>query len=625
MKSLAPLFCLLAGVVLVAPAFAKEPPRKAPRGANPILLEVGDESVIKDVPREELIAFAMYTVQDDVLKLSAQLYPLKEDESHEVVLEVEKNGNWEQIATATAARIGWTATFRVEGWDHSKDVKYRVSHSEGSSLEGLVRKDPSDKEVIQAAVYTGNSPGPGGGKISKQDVVDYTAKLDPDILIFTGDQVYNHYRHTERWLKFGELFKEVMKDRPTVNLPDDHDIGQPNMWGGGGGDVDLDTKGGYVRPAGYVKMVERQQTAHMPDPFDPTPIQQGIGVYYTSLNIGGIDFAILEDRKFKSGCFDLGVVEKGLGTRPDHIYKNNYDPEQFDVEGKKLLGDRQLTFLDAWGQDWDGVTMKAVVSQTLFNMASTHGGGSRDRYYADFDANGWPQTGRDKAIEAMRSCYAVHLCGDQHLSSLVHYGVDDWRDSNWCFVVPSIANLYPRWWAPDDQEGQNPEPGAQEHTGDFIDGFGNKITVKAHTNPAETGRQPAELHDRKPGFGVVYFNKPKREITFHNWPRMIDPTDPANAEKQHEGWPRTISQFDNYGREAVAWLPTLKISGAEDPVVQVIAEDSGEILYTLRILGTEFQPKVFAPGTYTIKVNGKEVAGVEAVAKNEEVLEVTFP
>ena len=48
-------------------------------------------------------------------------------------------------------------------------------------------------------------------------------------------------------------------------------------------------------------MVQRCQTWHLPDPYDATPIERGIGVYYTRLRVGGIDFAILEDRKFKSG------------------------------------------------------------------------------------------------------------------------------------------------------------------------------------------------------------------------------------------------------------------------------------------------------------------------------------
>ena len=81
--------------------------------------------------------------------------------------------------------------------------------------------------------------------------------------------------------------------------------------------------GGYTHHREYVKMVERCQTAHLPDPFDPTPVGQGIGVYYTSLEVGGVDFAILEDRKFKSG--PAGKIPQ-QGPRPDHIRNPEYNP-----------------------------------------------------------------------------------------------------------------------------------------------------------------------------------------------------------------------------------------------------------------------------------------------------------
>ncbi len=71
---------------------------------------------------------------------------------------------------------------------------------------------------------------------------------------------------------------------------------------------------------------------------------------------------------------------------------------------------------------------------------------------------------------------------------------------------------------------------------------------------------------------------------------------------QYLGWPKTIEQLDNYGRKAAAHLPTIKIGDMTDPVVQVIDQENGEIVYTVRINGTSFRPKVFKAGTYTIKV-----------------------
>ncbi len=71
--------------------------------------------------------------------------------------------------------------------------------------------------------------------------------------------------------------------------------------------------------------------------------------------------------------------------------------------------------------------------------------------------------------------------------------------------------------------------------------------------------------------------------------------------RPYRGWPVTINQLDNFGKSAVAYLPTIQVRGAVDPVIQVV-EDGGEVVYTLRISGSTFRPKVFKQGVYTIHV-----------------------
>ena len=88
-------------------------------------------------------------------------------------------------------------------------------------------------------------------------------------------------------------------------------------------------------------------------------------------------------------------------------------------------------------------------------------------------------------------------------------------------------------------------------------------------------------------------------MKFICWPRNIDVS--AEGAKPYPGWPFTFNQLDNYGRKAVAFLPELQIN-QPNQVVQVIAQKSGEVIYTLRINGTSFRPKVFAQGLYTIHV-----------------------
>ncbi len=64
-------------------------------------------------------------------------------------------------------------------------------------------------------------------------------------------------------------------------------------------------------------------------------------------------------------------------------------------------------------------------------------------------------------------------------------------------------------------------------------------------------------------------------------------------------------------------LPTLQMEGPEDPVVQVIRELDGETVYTLRIKGNTFRPKVFEKGRYTVKIgegeNQQTLQGIDAI------------
>ena len=109
-------------------------------------------------------------------------------------------------------------------------------------------------------------------------------------------------------------------------------------------------------------------------------------------------------------------------------------------------------------------------------------------------------------------------------------------------------------------------------------------------------------------------DKKTRDVTFVCWPRNVDVSN--KGAKPYPGWPFTFNQLDNYGREAVAYLPSLEINQANQ-VVQVVEEKSGDVVYTLRIDGKDFRPKVFSKGKYTINVG--EGAG-RKVIKNVQAL-----
>lgn len=481
------------------------------------------------VPRDEVIAFGIYTVSAGELKLSAQLFPLYPDESRTVRLELKRDGVWREAARATVNDLGWSALFRLPNWDTTANIHYRLRHGAAALYEGLVRKDPIGKREIVVAALSCNSSNDRG---LRPNYVKNINHQDPDLVFFAGDQSYDHRQHTAAWLKFGLQFRDVFRNRPCVTIPDDHDIGQPNLWGEGDKLSTLKdgSDGGYSYHHEYIRMVERCQTAHLPDPYDPTPIARGIGVYYTSFLLGGIDFAILEDRKFKSG--PAGKIPQ-QGPRPDHVTETEYNANDLDQPGLVLLGERQHDFLKQWGQAHTEAAFKVVLSQTAFCGGPHLHGPRQERLYADLDSNGWPQSGREAALRLLRDAGAVHLAGDQHIAMLLEYGVDRHRDAGWSFAVPAIVNsIYSRWWRPlGDSSGGNRDPkDALPWTGDYLDGFGNKITMHAYANP--------ENQSYGAGYGLIRFNKPVGEVTFECWPRDANVAEPGA--KQFLGWPRTV-------------------------------------------------------------------------------------
>ncbi len=574
------------------------------------------------VPRDQVMAFAIYTHDRGVLKLTAQLYPLLPDEPRQVTLELMIDGQWKAVDDADVVYPGWSVHFRIDNWDNSRTVPYRVRLATQSEFSGTIRRDPDDKNEIVVGVLSCNSsrtPGP------RPQIVQNLMLQDPDLLFFAGDQSYHHTQHTFGWLEWGQQFRDLLKDRPVVAIPDDHDIGQGNLWGENGRKAasPAGPDGGYFYPAEYVRMVERCQTWNLPDPFDATPVEQGIGVYYTSLRVGGIDFAILEDRKFKSG--PEGKIP-AMGPRPDHINDKSYDRRSVDVAGLELLGDRQLKFLQTWATDWTGTRMKCVLSQTAFCGAVHLHGTPENRLLADLDCNGWPQSGRNQALRAIRRVWAPHLCGDQHLAVVVQHGIDQHRDGPFGFTTPAIVNtIYGRWWHPaEEQPGPNPVPGSPlRWTGDFQDGLGNLITMLAYANPEDR----TDEMKRADGYGVARFDKHQQTITFECWPRFADARTGDHA--QFPGWPVKIQMSDNDGRDPVGWLPEIQVAGADSAVVQVIDESTGEILYTVRSSGPMFKPPVYSMSTFTLKAgkdrpDSKTWAGLKPSDTNTETLKLNL-
>ena len=448
-------------------------------------------------------------------------------------------------------------------------------------------------------------------------------EMDPDLVYFSGDQIYEAnggygivrfpadraiLNYLGKWYMFGWAFSKLMDDRPTICTPDDHDVFQGNLWGDGGKlltreqwDSKQDCIAGFVEPVEMVNVVMKVNCSHLPDPYDPTPMKNNIQVFYTDLLYGGVGFAIVGDRVFKSGPEQAAFWEGRL----DHLTEPLEDPSILDKPGLKLLGDRQMDFLEHWVRDWKGARMKVLLSQTLFTYATTHSGDDSSYVVGDLDSGGWPKSGRDAAISLMRKAFVFHICGDQHLPLLIQYGIDECRDAGWAFCTPAITVGYQRYFLPDRLGWPVVDRPAHGYpnTGCYRDGFGNLNYVYAVGNPDALNRnenryKQADL--RSSGFGIIRFDLNTRDITVEAY-RFLSKTS-GGEHMQFPGWPHTINQLDNYGRKAVAYLPGLDIQGMEDPVIEVTNENTGQLEYIIRIKGNSFKPKVFSLDPYKVRI-----------------------
>jgi phosphodiesterase/alkaline phosphatase D-like protein len=588
------------------------------------------------------ILFALHTLSRGVMKLTAQMAPV----TGRVRLQIQRGSSWRTAGESSIDPLSRTAVFRIPKWDDTRDIAYRLIYG-GQNYEGTIRRDPRHKEKIAAAGLSCiNDLGFPHSEIARN-----LEHFKPDLLLFTGDQIYERsgsygiertpierasLDYLRKWYLLGWSFRDLLRDTPAVCMPDDHDVYHGNVWGAGGrraegvGQPGQDS-GGYVQAAEWVNMVQRTQTSHLPDPFDPTPVEQGIGVYYTDLLYGGVSFAILEDRKWKSPpkeTLPAAKIVNGWAQNPDYN-----PPKDGDAAGAQLLGPRQIAFLKRWAEDWNGgVWMKAAVSQTIFANVATlpkpantdavtpklpvlapGSYGEGEMLVADHDSNGWPQTPRNDAIRQIRRALAVHIAGDQHLGSTIQYGVDDWNDAGWAICVPAVSNLFPRRWYPPER-GRNQKPGAARNTGEYLDGFGNKITVHAVFNPSTVDAEPKIVNHRAPGYGIIEFDRSTQKVTLTNWPRWVDAS--RAGAQPCAGWPIVVRQSDN-GLPKSGWaLPAVK-SPEKGALLQVAA---AEILYSYRLVEESFRPPVPGPGKYTITI--RSAAGRVLVRQTIEALRI---
>lgn len=525
------------------------------------------------------ILWCQHSLQNNgILKLSAQFAPLGRGRQR---ASLELDGA--RVAQEDIDALSSTALFRVEGIDprraHAYAVVIQGEHIPESRFAGTLRPLPAeDRGLVLAALSCNDGTG-----FPHIDLVANVASHHPDLLAFLGDQIYEGvggygvlYNGGERsvldylrkYFLHGWAWRELLRDIPSLTLPDDHDVFHGNLWGNGGRRADTSTgfgaaaqdSGGYKMPAEFVNAVHRTQTGSLPDPVDPLPTGQGIGVYFTRWEFGPLDLAIVADRQWKSAPKPLLPAADILNG---FARSTNWNPRtEARHPDAQLLGPRQEAFLENWARHQSpGGRFRVVLSQTPWNCLATLPRGQErsdsvvpslpilrmgeyppdDVPTIDFDSNGWPQDKRNLALGLLREAGCLlHIAGDQHLGSTGRYGIEAFRDGPYWLATPAIANLWPRRWFPRDSGGQA-APGSPRYTGDYDDQFGNKLTVLAVANPRHTDRGlPVQIGDRAPGYAVVRFDAVRRTAILEVWPYWASPAQPAPDNLPYPGWPITV-------------------------------------------------------------------------------------
>mgnify|MGYP006077854279 FL=1 len=597
----------------------------------------GTGTALNSEPDRHLaIVGAMYTLSRQTLKLTAQFPPLDLASTPPVRLETKDGDDWNEISNTTIDNTdslsSYTTTFKIPNWDDTRDTDFRITveiDNAPYSWTGIIRKNPVDQAQITLAATTcqritdGRIQDDGFDwspvRLWQPNTLAFTnlVKHDPDVFLALGDQIYEgqptpedsgndfnrHHDYLYKWYLWVLQARDVTRIMPTICIPDDHDVYQGNLWGEGGIATNSQNSGGYEEPANWVKMLERTQTSHLPetDPYNPVqpapPVAQGIPPYFTGMIYGDVGFAILEDRKFKTGK----------------------DNPPADLNQQFLLGTRQKDFLRAWANDWDDQTVKCVISQSPFGNIHTHANSGYGFGLNDRDTHGWPTHRRNEVWELLRKTRMFQIAGDQHLATFAHHGIKGPADAGFSYTAPAIGNFFPRAWDPIHNSAGRIDA-VNPYKGDFFfDGngtlpwgqpnltsaFPHHVRVLGAGNPHQYHNQtrnisPANLHDRGAGYGIVRIEKNSRQITFETWPLHADPDYP-NTGSQFDDWPITISQTDNDGRIPTGFLPLIDSGYQLAPVLSVYNESTGELVYSIRTRDNLVRPPVY-DNTVTYRV-----------------------
>ncbi|MEX2368796.1 MAG: twin-arginine translocation pathway signal protein, partial [Candidatus Paceibacterota bacterium] len=109
------------------------------------------------------ICFAQYTLNRNLLKVTAQLTPVETIAGHQVLFQVRENGSWKTLQQTTVHELARTAHFRFEDWPYDEEMPYRIQLElplkdgvRRYSYEGTIAAEPVSAGKLRAAVFSCN-------------------------------------------------------------------------------------------------------------------------------------------------------------------------------------------------------------------------------------------------------------------------------------------------------------------------------------------------------------------------------------------------------------------------------------------------------------------------------------
>ncbi len=525
------------------------------------------------------ILSSFYTNTIDSLFITVQLMPFNPNGGVKLKITGKESITYEGVFDSTNYQL----RFRVELPSKFKKIQYKLYYTGPQSQyknirKGVILSKPINSNPKLMALNCNGFTFFHSGGIDYKNLFYPYRKIEegykehqPDVLAFLGDQIYEsrpemaiykepfcNLDYLYKWSIWCYSFRALTLNQPTIIMTDDHDVFQGNIWGNGGvaaqtsttdsipsyyGKWNYDTwqqdNGGYFMSQNFVNMVTRSQTSHLPYPENPK-LENGMINYYTSYQYGNLNFAILEDKKFKSPPSQNDFkIYNGFSLNPTTT-ASEYHKNEF-----KLLGESQLKFLSNWSKAEKAkkesrviLTQSAYASlttvqidYTALNDRPAKRDSTRQKVSPDMDTNGWPKIGRDRALEALNDSNVLFISGDQHMGAVIDV-FDSNNTSYTFFSVPAIANTWPRMWWP-KRESTNPN----YPLGNYLDAFGNKMNIQAIANPNPLAPYPNSINCKSPGFGIIQFDEKGKTAKLNAFPLYFN-SYPETT--QFEGWPVQI-------------------------------------------------------------------------------------